>query len=60
MASPKTKTDKKNDSVRTTVTIPSSDYAEIERIAEKKKVSVAWVIRDAVDTYLTKKDPLFR
>lgn len=39
-------------SVRTTVSIPSDQYTEIERIAMEKKVSVAWVVRDAVEQYL--------
>ena len=47
-------------SVRTTVSIPVDDHAELERISEKKKVSVAWVVRDAVDRYLNVEAPLFR
>jgi predicted DNA-binding ribbon-helix-helix protein len=46
--------------VRTTATIPAEDYAELEKIAEQKKVSVAWVIREAVDKYLRSQSPLFR
>ncbi len=38
--------------VRTTVTIPKNDYEEIERIAREKRVSVAWVVREAVADYL--------
>ncbi|MSR55906.1 MAG: CopG family transcriptional regulator [Gemmataceae bacterium] len=47
-------------SVRTTVSIPTDDYAELERIASGKKVSVAWVVRDAVERYLNAEAPLFR
>jgi len=47
-------------SIRTTVSVPTEDYAELERIAEKKKVSVAWVVREAVDQYLKTQSPLFR
>lgn len=38
--------------VRTTVTIPKPSYEEIERIAKEKRVSVAWVVREAVTEYL--------
>ena len=47
-------------SVRTTVSIPKDDYSEIERLAERKKVSVAWVVREAIDRYLASESPLFR
>lgn len=38
--------------VRTTVTIPKPDYDEIERIARDMRVSVAWVVREAVTDYI--------
>lgn len=41
--------------VRLSVSVPSIDYSMIERIASNHKVSVAWVIRDAIDKYLTSK-----
>jgi len=47
-------------SVRTTVSIPAEDYAELEDLAERKKVSVAWVVREAVAQYLQSESPLFR
>ena len=53
-------TGKKAQSVRTTVTLPSEDYHELERLAEQKKVSVAWVVRAAVEKYLNAEIPLFR
>lgn len=37
---------------RVTVSLPSSDKLKLERIAEKKRVSLAWVVRDAVLEYL--------
>lgn len=37
---------------RITLSISSEDKAAIERIADEKKVSAAWVIRDAVSDYL--------
>ena len=45
---------------RASVTFPSDLYSELERIAEEKKVSVAWVVRDAVEKYVDAQYPLFR
>ncbi len=45
---------------RASVTFPGDLYAELERIAEEKKVSVAWVVRDAVEKYVDAQYPLFR
>ena len=47
-------------SVRTTVSIPAQDYQELEQLAEQKRVSVAWVVREAVNKYLSDASPLFR
>ena len=48
------------ETVRTSVSIPVNDYGELQRLAVQKKVSIAWVIRDAVDKYLTMEQPLLR
>lgn len=45
---------------RASVTFPADLYAELERISEEKKVSVAWVVRDAVEKYIEAQYPLFR
>lgn len=45
---------------RASVTFPADLYAELERIAEEKRVSVAWVVRDAVEKYVEAQYPLFR
>jgi metal-responsive CopG/Arc/MetJ family transcriptional regulator len=45
---------------RASVTFPADLYAELERIAEENKVSVAWVVRDAVEKYVEARYPLFR
>ena len=50
----------KKQTVRTSVSLSRRDYADLGRIASQKKVSVAWVIRDAVDRYLEAENPLFR
>jgi hypothetical protein len=47
-------------SIRTTVSIPPEDYKELERIALNNKVSVAWVVREAVSHYLAEQAPLLR
>jgi predicted transcriptional regulator len=47
-------------SVRTTVSLPSDDYVELEALARKHRVSVAWIIRDAVQKYLDGQAPLLR
>ncbi|WP_343604158.1 CopG family transcriptional regulator [Roseateles sp.] len=44
---------------RASVTFPADLYAELERLAEEKKVSVAWVVRDAVEKYVAAQYPLF-
>ena len=46
-------------SVRATISFPSDRYATLEKIAKEKKVSLAWVVREAVDNYLDAKWPLF-
>lgn len=46
-------------SVRATITFPAELYATLEQIAREKKVSLAWVVRDAAEQYLADKWPLF-
>jgi predicted transcriptional regulator len=46
-------------STRLTITFPREQYDLLERIAKDKKVSVAWVTRDAVEKYLAEQWPLF-
>lgn len=45
---------KKYDYVRTSTSIPREHYARLEQIADDKKVSISWVVRDAIETYLKK------
>jgi predicted transcriptional regulator len=45
-------------SVRTTVSIPSNTYQVVEALAEQKKVSMAWVVRDALEQYVAQQWPL--
>jgi metal-responsive CopG/Arc/MetJ family transcriptional regulator len=44
--------------VRTSVSLPEDQYAELDRIAHNQRVSVAWVVREAVQSYLVTRQPL--
>lgn len=44
--------------VRASVSFPEDQYAELERIAKSQRVSLAWVVREAVQTYLVHRWPL--
>jgi hypothetical protein len=46
-------------SVRATISFPSELYQTLEKIAREKKVSLAWVVRDAAEKYIADKWPLF-
>lgn len=50
----------KNDSTRLTVSIPAGDYAELRELAGSMRVSLAWVVRDAVRRYLRQEARLLR
>jgi len=43
---------------RTSVSLPVELHRELEQIAKQKKVSLAWVIRDAAERYVEGKWPL--
>lgn len=43
---------RREDVTRLSISIPAEDKAALERIAAEKKVSLAWVLRDAVSKYL--------
>jgi hypothetical protein len=44
--------------VRATISFPSELYATLEGIARQKKVSLAWVVREAAEQYIVDKWPL--
>lgn len=46
-------------SVRASVSFPPELYRTLEEIAKQKKVSLAWVVRDAAEQYIAQKWPLF-
>ena len=45
-------------SVRATITFPPDVYKTLEDIAKQKKVSLAWVVREASEKYIADKWPL--
>src|ERR1700722_20350953 len=45
-------------SVRATISFPSELYEALEDIARQKKVSLAWVVREAREQYIADKWPL--
>jgi predicted transcriptional regulator len=45
-------------SVRATISFPSDIYQTLEKIARQKKVSLAWVVREAAEQYIANKWPL--
>lgn len=47
-------------SVRISITISADDYADLKTLAGQKRVSIAWVARDALQHYLKNVEPLFR
>jgi hypothetical protein len=54
----KISTKKRRDATRISVTIPPGDYDVVCRLAKAKKVSAAWIIRDAVEKYIQADAPL--
>ena len=49
---PMSSTKRHNTSTRLSITLTQKQHREIKRVAKRKRVSRAWVVRDAVDQYL--------
>ena len=45
--------------VRASISFPPDVYRTLEEIARKKKVSLAWVVREAAEKYIAEQWPLF-
>jgi predicted DNA-binding ribbon-helix-helix protein len=45
--------------VRASISFPPDLYKTLEDIAREKKVSLAWVVREAAEKYVTDRWPLF-
>jgi predicted transcriptional regulator len=44
---------------RASISFPHELYRTLEEIADRKKVSIAWVVREAVEQYVAGQWPLF-
>jgi metal-responsive CopG/Arc/MetJ family transcriptional regulator len=44
--------------VRLSVSLSQKDHEEVRRMAKAKKVSKAWIIRDAIEKYIQEDAPL--
>ena len=49
----------RNAQVRATLSFPPDVYEHLKAIARQKKVSLAWVVREAAEQYLVDRLPLF-
>ena len=45
-------------SVRASISFPPDVYEVLEQLARQKKVSLAWVVRDAVERYIAEQQEL--
>ena len=48
------------ETVRTSISLPKEHYDILASLAEQNRVSVAWVVRDAVARYVEDRWPLLR
>lgn len=46
--------------VRASISFPVETYESLEEVAKQKKVSLAWVVRDAAERYLADQKPMTR
>jgi hypothetical protein len=46
--------------IRASISFPPDVYETLENIAKEKKVSLAWVVREAAENYIADKWPLFK
>lgn len=60
MASRKDRKNKSRENAmpRTSVSFPREVYRTLEDLAKRKKVSMGWVVREAVDKYIADQWPL--
>lgn len=55
----KAKRKSKPKAARASVSFPGELYSELEKIADSKNVSLAWVVREAAAKYVADQYPLF-
>ena len=46
--------------VRASISFPPDVYQSLEQLARQKKVSLAWIVRDAAEKYLVGSQPLIK
>jgi len=49
-----------SNSVRASISFPSNIYEALETLAKQKKVSLAWVVREASEKYIAEQKPAVR
>lgn len=49
-----------NSALRASVGFPPGLYRTLEKMAKQKKVSLAWVVREAAEKYVEDQWPLFK
>jgi predicted DNA-binding protein len=45
--------------IRASISFPHDVYETLESIAKEKKVSLAWIVREATEKYIADRWPLF-
>jgi predicted transcriptional regulator len=58
MAGQKKRKASKDRTVRASVSFSANQYRELERIASDQRVSLAWVVREAIEQYIKGRWPL--
>ncbi len=58
MAASRKRKARKERTVRASVSFSQQDYSELERIATGQRVSLAWVVREAIQHYIKSRWPL--
>lgn len=51
--------EKESGSVRLSVSLSPKQYEYLDRVAKRQRVSLAWVVRDAILRYMDAEAPLF-
>ena len=54
------KAQSKKEAVRASISFPLDLYKTLEEMSRQKKVSLAWVVRDAAEKYVADQWPLLR
>ena len=58
MKSPRKKSSPARNKSRASISFPPEVYSELEKLAAAKKVSLAWIVREATEKYLADQWPL--